>query len=144
MKNIISAEICKKCGECCKNFPFVELSKKDINSLEQLTALHPDLFTNQKEQVVEEYFLQFKENGDCFFLNNKKGSYSCGVYAARPGICRKYPSEPIQKKTCNAHMGKMLKNKRPGNTRHLTAFALFSRHFVATLHLLPFAKYFKK
>lgn len=144
MKNIISGEICKKCGECCKNFPFVELSKKDIKSLEQLTELHSDLFTNQKEQAEEEYFLQFKENGDCFFLNNKKGSYSCGVYGARPGICKKYPSEPLQKKTCNAHMGKMVGNNGTGNSRHLTAVAVFFRHFAAMVHLLPFAKYFNK
>lgn len=108
MKNIISAEICKKCGECCKNFPFVELSEKDIDSLEQLTALHSGVFTNKKEQVAEEYFLQFKENGDCFFLQENDGDYSCGVYDARPGICKNYPSEPLQEKVCDAHIGKYL------------------------------------
>ncbi|MBU1137477.1 MAG: YkgJ family cysteine cluster protein [Proteobacteria bacterium] len=110
MKNTISPEICKKCGECCKNYPFVELSVNDISLLEKLTTLHFALFTNPKGKVVEEYFLQFKANGDCFFLNGKNGNYSCGVYEARPGICKKYPSQPLQKKLCYANRGKVLNN----------------------------------
>ena len=144
MKNIISAEICKKCGECCKHFPFVELSKNDIDSLEKLTALHSGEFANKKEQAVEEYFLQFKENGDCFFLDEHKGSYSCGVYEARPGICKKYPSEPLQKKKCNANMGKTGRNHGASNRPHLSPAGQFFRYFLSTLHLLPFAKFFHK
>ncbi len=68
MENQILSEICKKCAECCKNYPFVELSKNEIHKLETLTGLPFEEFTNQKGESVEEYFLQFKENGDCFFL----------------------------------------------------------------------------
>ena len=103
MENIISTEICNKCGTCCKNYPFVELSKNEINLLEQMTALHFAVFTNPKGKAVEEYFLQFKANGDCFFLNENNGSYSCGVYEARPGICKNYPSKPRQKEACYAN-----------------------------------------
>lgn len=108
MRNIISAEICQKCGECCKHFPFVELSEKDIGLLEKRTELAPHTFTNRKSKVLKEYFLQFKENGDCVFLSDKNGCYSCDVYEARPGICKKYPSEPLQKKVCDANMDKCL------------------------------------
>lgn len=100
MKNIISTEICRKCAECCRNYPFVELSKYEIDLLAQVTGLHFDLFTNPKGKPVEEYFLQFRENGDCFFLNKNNGSYSCGVYEARPEICKKFPSKAIQKEAC--------------------------------------------
>ena len=67
-----------------------------------------DDFINQKGEAVEEYFLKFKENGDCFFLNKKDGSYFCAVYEARPEICKKYPSRPRQKETCEANMEKSL------------------------------------
>jgi Fe-S-cluster containining protein len=110
MENVITSEICKKCAECCKNFPFVELSQTEIHEIEKLTDLPSELFTNQKSEVDEEYFLQLKENGDCFFLNEKNGDYSCGVYAARSGICRNYPSNPKQKEACNSNREEMLRN----------------------------------
>ncbi len=94
-------EICKKCAECCKHYPYVELSANEIIVLEQATGLRADVFTNAKGKVIEEYFLQFQENGNCFFLNENKGCFSCSVYEARPGICRNYPSKPIQKKACD-------------------------------------------
>ncbi len=144
MKNIISAEICRKCGACCKNYPFVELSKNDINVLEEQTALNFDLFTNQKGREGEEYFLQFQENGDCFFLQGNDGSYFCGVYEARPGICKKYPSEPLQKKVCDAHMVKCLSAQGPNGTVPLTGAAQFFRQFVATCHLPSWVHVFTK
>jgi len=110
MKNITSTEICKKCGECCKNYPFVELSKNEIHALEQATALHLGVFTIPKGKAVEEYFLQFQANGDCFFLHENNGSYSCGVYEARPEICKNYPAKPKQKEACYANRGKSLSN----------------------------------
>jgi len=82
--------------------------------LENRTELHCDVFTNSKCEAAEEYFLQFKENGDCFFLVDKKGIYSCGVYEARPRICKNYPSAPPQKKVCDTHMGKLLSQNREG------------------------------
>lgn len=108
MKNTLSAEICKKCGECCKHFPFIELTDNDIRVLEVLAKLDFKAFTNQKGEVAEGYFLQFKENGDCFFLKNNDGCYSCGAYEARPGICKNYPSERLQKKACGANRERVL------------------------------------
>lgn len=70
--------------------------------MEELTGVHPDLFTNQKEKVVEEYFLQFQKNGDCFFLDENNGNFSCRVYEARPKICKNYPAKPLQQEFCEA------------------------------------------
>ena len=107
MKNVVSNEICKKCAACCKHYPFVELSAQEIKSLEQETALHSARFTNQKGDRIEEYFLQFKENGDCCFLSEKNGFFFCAVYAARPEICKNYPSIPVEKDVCSKHWGKL-------------------------------------
>ncbi|MBU0991038.1 MAG: YkgJ family cysteine cluster protein [Proteobacteria bacterium] len=103
MANIITSEICKKCGECCQNYPFVELSQYEIFALEKLTGLPSDAFTNQKYGAVEEYFLDFKENGDCIFLNEHNGDYSCGVYEARSAICRNYPSKKSENEVCDSN-----------------------------------------
>ena len=103
-------EICKQCAECCKNFPFVDLSKNEIHSLEKFTGVPAEVFTNPKGKEIEEYFLQFQDNGYCFFLKENKGSFSCGVYKERPGICKNYPSNPIQKDVCNANKEKFLSN----------------------------------
>ena len=108
MKKIVLNEVCKKCAECCKNYPFIELSKNEINILEKCTKLHSDIFTNKKDKAYEEYFLQFQENGDCFFLNNNNGNYFCGVYEARPEICKNYPARPQQEKTCDANRGRVI------------------------------------
>ena len=103
MENVISTRICKGCGECCKQSPFIELSKHEINSLERLTGLAPELFTNPKGSGVEEYFLQLNKDGACIFLNEENGGYSCGVYDARPEICKAFPSKPIQNEFCDQY-----------------------------------------
>ncbi len=110
MNNNISSETCKNCAECCKHYSFVELSQIEIKVLEKHTGLPFDVFTNPKGKAVEEYFLKFKENGDCYFLNSNDGNYSCGVYEARAGICRKYPSDPNQNEACNANREICLSN----------------------------------
>lgn len=108
-------EICKKCAECCKNHPVVDLSANEISLLVEETGLRMDLFTNRKGKAVEEYFLQFQNNGSCIFLQEKNGGFACGVYHARPGICKKYPSRPIQEsfclKNCEKFMGPMAGKK---------------------------------
>ncbi len=101
-------EICKKCAECCKNYPFVDLTQSEIHVLEKETGLHSDLFTNGKGKEIEEYFLQFKKNGHCHFLNEINGGFSCSVYAARPGICKTYPSRPTQQNLCDTHKKKFI------------------------------------
>jgi len=103
MENAALGEICKKCAECCRHYPFVELSQNDIHALRKFTGLRLDAFTNPKGKRVEEYFLKSKENGDCLFLNENNDNYSCGVYEARPRVCRDYPSTPSQNEVCDAN-----------------------------------------
>ena len=108
MKDIISAEICKKCAECCKNHPFVTLSRAEIATLAKFTQWPVDQFANQKDESDRGHFLGFKENGHCIFLNKKNSGWSCQVYEARPEICRNYPSNAIQNEICHAKWGKIM------------------------------------
>jgi Fe-S-cluster containining protein len=93
-------EMCRKCAECCKHYPLISLSKNEINSLELFTGLHFGIPVNSKGIAYEGYLLQFKENGDCLFLNEINGSYSCDVYEVRPQTCKQYPSNPRQQEAC--------------------------------------------
>ena len=78
----------------------MELTSDDIKTLEQATGLRWDVFAHQKGEEVGEYFMGFQENGDCFFLKQRDGKYSCGVYESRPQLCRTYPSNPKQDELC--------------------------------------------
>jgi Fe-S-cluster containining protein len=102
MTNIITNAVCKKCAGCCKEYPYVRLSLHEVRELEKLTGLSADIFSTRKNEAGEEYFLNFKENGDCFFLNECNGDYSCGVYESRGEVCRRYPSMPSQIDVCNS------------------------------------------
>lgn len=68
-----------------------------------MTGLPVELFTNKRDEAGKKYFLQFRENGDCIFLDERNGGYHCGVYEARAGVCRNYPSNTNQEKHCQAH-----------------------------------------
>jgi len=68
-----------------------------------MTGLPSGDFSNPKGRAVEEYFLDFKENGDCIFLNEKNSEYSCGVYEARSVICRKYPAKKSENDVCDSN-----------------------------------------
>jgi len=107
IENFISMKMCKKCAECCKNYPLIRISKNEINSLELLTGLHFGIPINSKGKEYEGYLLQFKENGDCFFLNENNGNYSCDVYEVRPEICKKYPSTLRQQEVCALNKEKL-------------------------------------
>jgi Fe-S-cluster containining protein len=100
-------KMCKKCAQCCKNYPIIKLSKNEISSLELFTGLHLGTPVNSKGVAYEGFLLQFKENGDCFFLNEKNGSYSCCVYEVRPEICKNYPSSLRQKQFCTLNKEKL-------------------------------------
>ena len=68
--------------------------------LETFTGLNSEKFANNIDKAGKKRFMEFKEDGDCIFLKNIDGTYSCSVYEARPVICRSYPSTDIQKETC--------------------------------------------
>jgi len=79
---------------------------EEVISIEKSTGLCRNVFTNQKGKDIEEYFLQFKQNGYCVFLNGSNGMFSCSIYEARPEICKNYPSKPGQKDLCASHIQK--------------------------------------
>ncbi|BBO69520.1 hypothetical protein DSCA_34500 [Desulfosarcina alkanivorans] len=84
----------------------MELSTREIELLEHVTGLPFEVFTHSKGEATEAYFLRFKANGDCFFLNENNGRYACGVYDSRPEVCRKFPSKPVQKDACRHYLAK--------------------------------------
>lgn len=108
MKNAITSAICKKCAVCCKNYPFVRLTLDEIRELEKRTGLPFDAFSDRIDEAGEDYYLYFKENGDCFFLDENNGDYSCTVYESRAAICRSYPSKPRQKEVCSSNREMMM------------------------------------
>lgn len=93
MGNSVSSEICQQCAECCRKHPFVRLSKNEVAALEHVTQLPGSVFSSLIGNAAGEYFLHFQENEACFFLQENNGRYSCGVYEARPGVCKRYPFE---------------------------------------------------
>lgn len=103
MKKTISSEICTICAGCCRNYPFVELTEDDILAIEHVTGLRSEDFTHSKGSAGKAPFLQLQESGDCIFLSGNKGRYSCGVYKARPRICKDYPCKPKQREACDAN-----------------------------------------
>lgn len=90
------------------HYPFVELSKDEVFSIKNATGMQSDVFTNRKGEKSKEYFLQFQNNGYCFFLNEKDGSFACDVYESRPQICKNFPSKPQQQEVCDANSERLL------------------------------------
>ena len=68
MKKIEPGEICRRCADCCKKYPFVELTENEIERLEQVTGLPFEVFTNPKGKTIEEYFLKFRGKRTLFFF----------------------------------------------------------------------------
>jgi Fe-S-cluster containining protein len=97
---------CDGCGACCRDFAYIQLTQDDIKTLENFTGLTSDDFTNNIDKAGVRRFMQFQDNGDCIFLKMADGAYSCGVYEARPVICRAYPATEIQIKTCRDSSGR--------------------------------------
>ena len=99
--------MCTQCGTCCKAFPFVRITKEDIERLIDFTQLPLSQIANSDRADKPGYFLQFKENGECIFLTSSNNNYYCSVYQARPSLCRSYPKEESQFKVCNENIIKM-------------------------------------
>ena len=87
---------CNKCPAfCCSVYERVEVTKRDLNRL----AKHFDVTPNQAERrytrrregqrvlrrVEDEIFHEV-----CMFLDQK--TRRCGIYHARPAVCRTYPA----------------------------------------------------
>ena len=95
-----STHICINCGACCRSLAYIILSENEIEEIASFTGLASEEFSNSGGRNGGKRFMQFKENGDCVFLNMTDGAYSCSAYEARSNICRGYPSNDIQDTTC--------------------------------------------
>ena len=90
---------CAKCPAYCCSYPEIEVTTRDIERLAKHFGLSyreaEERFTkyDAKEKVRE---LRHKKDrifdSVCTFLNQK--TRRCGIYEARPGVCREYPDSP--------------------------------------------------
>jgi len=86
---------CSKCPAfCCSIYERVEVTKRDINrlakhfgvSVETATKRYTKMHSNERvlRRKKDELFPE-----TCMFLNEE--TRGCGIYHARPAICREYP-----------------------------------------------------
>lgn len=99
--------ICIKCAQCCRDIPFVELSSDEIASIAEFKQLKPKQFINSKGPKIDGYFLKYKKNGDCIFLNTATSNFFCEIYEVRPKICKDYPSNYKQNEFCKLKKSKL-------------------------------------
>ena len=82
---------CSKCPGYCCSYPEIEVTKRDIARL----AKHLGLTEEQTEARYTKGVRLLRHQKDtifdsvCVFLDQK--TRRCGVYDARPGVCRNYP-----------------------------------------------------
>jgi Fe-S-cluster containining protein len=90
---------CSKCPAYCCSYPEIEVSKRDIARL----AAHFELDYETAQERFTKYdakekvrLLRHRKDHVfetvCAFLDPK--TRRCGVYEARPGVCRDYPDSP--------------------------------------------------
>lgn len=73
---------CKRCGECCRHYQFVQLYDQDISRLIKL-GHSPEEFLKVKNGMA---FLKH-EGGKCCFLDD-----GCSVHEnGKPAVCKSYP-----------------------------------------------------
>ena len=82
---------CSKCPGYCCSYPEIEVTKRDIARLAEHLGLTEEqaearftkgarLLRHQKDTIFDSV---------CVFLDRE--TRRCGVYEARPGVCRDYP-----------------------------------------------------
>ncbi|HUQ25502.1 MAG TPA: YkgJ family cysteine cluster protein [Burkholderiales bacterium] len=90
---------CAKCPAYCCSYPEIEITRRDLARL----AKHFELTFAQAEARFTKYDAKegsrlLRHQKDrvfdtvCMFLDQK--TRRCGVYEARPGVCRDYPDSP--------------------------------------------------
>ena len=90
---------CSKCPAYCCSYPEIEVTPRDIQRL----AKHFDLSYAQAEERFTKYDAKEKVrelrhqkdrifDSVCTFLDQK--TRRCGVYEARPAVCRSFPDSP--------------------------------------------------
>src|SRR4249920_3859763 len=84
---------CTECGRCCIGADgYVWVTEADASGLAAALALDLDAFGRRYLRRVGDRYalLDTGRDGACVFLDGSR----CGVYAARPSQCRRYPFWP--------------------------------------------------
>lgn len=91
---------CQSCGDCCKDH-YVVLSSEDLLRLSKFTGLDKNDFSYVSFRSIFKRALDYdKKSGNCIFLCEKDGIYSCGIYEVRPSVCRDYPYTVGERENC--------------------------------------------
>ncbi len=93
---------CSKCPGYCCSYDRIEITEFDVRRL----AKHFDLDVDTARQKFTRRYVNKKDNIDEMILRHRKDTVfksicrffdqderRCTIYAARPGVCRKYPEE---------------------------------------------------
>lgn len=90
---------CSKCPAYCCSYPEIEVTRRDIERLAKhfgLTFVEAEArFTKYDAKESVRSLRHQKDrifDSVCTFLDQK--TRRCGVYEARPGVCRGYPDSP--------------------------------------------------
>ena len=89
---------CSKCPAFCCGYPIIEATKRDIRRLARHFSVNEaearERFTEKENNRVR----KLRQRADrrmgtkvCMFLNQR--TRNCGIYEARPQICREYPGD---------------------------------------------------
>jgi Fe-S-cluster containining protein len=86
---------CAKCPGYCCSYPIISLTKYDVERLARHFGLTPEVAEKRFTKAAYGHKRIFRRKKDehfgmiCRFFDQEKRS--CGVYPARPGVCRSFP-----------------------------------------------------
>jgi len=97
---------CATCpGHCCRgDMIFLHPELGDVVAFYQTEPVR-----NPVTQKVG-HMLAHKPNGDCVYLSHENGAGRCGVYAARPAICRAFDCAKSYAKLPRAERRRMVRD----------------------------------
>ncbi|MGH9942100.1 MAG: YkgJ family cysteine cluster protein [Pyrinomonadaceae bacterium] len=90
---------CDKCvAYCCSIYDRVQVTKRDLNRLAKYFGVTPEVAARKYTKLWNGTERVLKRKADpvlgqtCQFLDLK--TRGCGIYHARPNVCREYPNRP--------------------------------------------------
>lgn len=89
---------CDKCAAYCCGYPVIEASKKDVRRLARHFGVSYEEAREKYTEKENNRVRKLRQKPDkklgapvCMFLNQR--TRQCGIYAARPQICRDHPGD---------------------------------------------------
>jgi uncharacterized protein len=87
--NEVFSEVdCKKCANCCRLSPNVEMKDADIQRISTHLGISTEEFRRRYDVATDQDGDQVMKAGPCPFLKNDL----CTIYEIRPNACREYPT----------------------------------------------------